>query len=124
MGHERSSDEDSEPIPLCRPHGPVGRPQIHVDNRDFGHHLREGPLPAVRDALGGLAAMSDDIETINDQMVGVNGDDIVVLVPKQRMTPEEAIRHAAWLVAMCEPHMAGQSAQQRFDDVYQAVINT
>lgn len=38
----------------------------------------------------------------NDQFVGIQGDSIRVLNPKQKMTREEALRHAAWLVALAE----------------------
>lgn len=44
--------------------------------------------------------MELDIE--NRQLVGMNGDDIVILRPQERMTKEEAIAHAAWLVAIAD----------------------
>jgi len=60
---------------------------------------------------------SEPIETINDQMVGVHDSTILVISPKQRMTPEEALRHAAWLVAV-----VGDT--DRFQAILQAVFNT
>ena len=44
--------------------------------------------------------MSDDIETINDQLVSTRADHVLVLAPKQQMTRTEALRQAAWLVTM------------------------
>ena len=46
--------------------------------------------------------MTEFEPTANDQMVGVQGDYIVVLAPKQRMTKDEALTHAAWLVALAD----------------------
>jgi hypothetical protein len=40
------------------------------------------------------------IETANDQLVGKRGDHIIVMAPNIAMTPTEALRHAAWLVAV------------------------
>ena len=58
-----------------------------------------------------------EIDTFNDQFVGVNADGIVVLSPKQRMTKPEALRHAAWLVALADD-------DGEFADVLAAVQNT
>ena len=44
----------------------------------------------------------DEIETGNDQMVGITAGKIVIMFPKTMMTREEAMRHAAWLVALAE----------------------
>lgn len=41
-----------------------------------------------------------ELETINDQLVSAQGDAILVLMPKNRMTKEQAMRQAAWLVAL------------------------
>lgn len=46
-----------------------------------------------------------DIETIdtgNQQLVGLAGDQIVVMMPTPRMTREQALVHAAWLVVLAE----------------------
>lgn len=43
-----------------------------------------------------------EIDTFNGQLVGVLGDDIVVMKPKNRMTKAEALLQAAWLVALAE----------------------
>lgn len=40
------------------------------------------------------------MEATNDQMVGVRGDKIVVVLPKTEMTREEAVRHACWLLVL------------------------
>jgi len=46
--------------------------------------------------------MSDTTDTSNDQLVGMRGDQIVVVLPKSSMTRADAIRHAAWLVAIAD----------------------
>lgn len=43
-----------------------------------------------------------EIETANDQLVGKQGDQVVVAFPRARMTREQAIRHAAWLCFVAE----------------------
>lgn len=60
-----------------------------------------------------------DIETINDQLVSMGDGHIVVMMPKRKMTPDDALRHAAWLVAMAEP-----MASSKFSEVLKAVQNT
>lgn len=40
--------------------------------------------------------------TENKQLVGVQGDSIVILAPKNRMTRDEALAHAAWIVVLAE----------------------
>lgn len=42
------------------------------------------------------------MDTINDQLVSVQGDMIIIMRPKMRMTKTEALRHAAWLVALSD----------------------
>lgn len=42
------------------------------------------------------------METANDQMVGRQGDHIVVTFPKHRMTRDEALRHAAWICLVAD----------------------
>jgi hypothetical protein len=65
------------------------------------------------------------IETTNDLMVSVHrrglGGALVVTVsaPAVAMTPDEALRHAAWLVAVAEPY-----ASHPFADVLKAVRST
>lgn len=58
------------------------------------------------------------METMNDQLVGMNGDMIIILRAKNRMTREEALRHAAWLVALAE------DIEHKFEPVLAAVRNT
>lgn len=66
--------------------------------------------------------MSDQemaIDMTNRQMVGLQGDgSVAVLLPKQRMTREEALLHAAWIVAICAPE------HNEFERVLTAVMNT
>lgn len=62
--------------------------------------------------------MSDTkINTANDQLIGAQGDYLVVNFPRQHMTKVEALRHAAWLVAMAEERPG------EFDEVLAAVKN-
>lgn len=47
--------------------------------------------------------MSEEIDVTNSQLVGGNGaGEIVVAMPRARMTRDEALRHAAWLVAVAD----------------------
>lgn len=48
--------------------------------------------------------MSETIDTGNYQLVGVTGDDVIVMMPKARMTRAQALLHAAWLVAIADEH--------------------
>lgn len=68
--------------------------------------------------------MSDaGIDTSNDQMVGTQGNgvgqDVIVLFPKKRMTKAEALRHAAWLVAVADDY-----ANPQFPAILEAVNQT
>lgn len=47
-------------------------------------------------------ADNTEIDTFNKQIIGVNGEDIVVMLPAQRMSKTEALLHAAWLVALAD----------------------
>jgi hypothetical protein len=58
-----------------------------------------------------------EINVSNDQLVGVNADDVVVMFPKQRMSKAEALRHAAWLVVCAD-------SRDEFAAVLAAVQNT
>lgn len=51
---------------------------------------------------GGKMVDDTGIDTFNRQMVGVNRDDLVVMLPSQRMSKREALVHAAWLVALAD----------------------
>lgn len=44
----------------------------------------------------------DDVETTNDFLVGTHGDEIAIMRPPFRLTKVEALRLAAWLVALAE----------------------
>ena len=62
-----------------------------------------------------------EINTGNDQMVGVRGDQVVMSLLKNQMSKEEALRHAAWLVMMagCIP-----DDTPTFDEILEAVQST
>jgi hypothetical protein len=45
----------------------------------------------------------DDINVDNDQFVGAQGDHVVVMMPRARMTRAEALRQAAWLALVADP---------------------
>ena len=47
--------------------------------------------------------MTIPVDTINSQLAGILGDGISVMFPKTEMTKSEALRHAAWLVALADP---------------------
>jgi len=42
------------------------------------------------------------MDTTNRQGVGVIGGDVAVVMPRTRMTPDEAMMFAAWLVTMAQ----------------------
>lgn len=65
------------------------------------------------------------IDPINAQGVGAQGGDVIVSFPEHRMTPTQALLHAAWLVTIAETTglLAGQDLPT-FDDVLEAVRNT
>lgn len=57
-----------------------------------------------------------EIETVNDFLVGVQGDSIVIMIPPARPMPKaKALRLAAWLVALAD------TGEERFPGVLQAV---
>jgi hypothetical protein len=60
-----------------------------------------------------------EINTINKFAVGVQGEDIRVLGVVSRMTPNDALLLAAWLVCL-----ADGDADFKFEDVLKAVKNT
>lgn len=57
------------------------------------------------------------MDTENTQMVAKQGDRVIVMLPRRTMSTEEALRHAAWLVAI-----TGQT--EHFQKVLEAVLNT
>jgi hypothetical protein len=61
---------------------------------------------------------STRVETGNDQLVALRGSRIIVMAPKQEMTQEEALRHAAWLVAIAS------EGDGDFERILAAVQNT
>jgi hypothetical protein len=46
--------------------------------------------------------MSEEIDPTNAQLAGRQGDQVVVVLPRGRMSREEALTHAAWLVTLAE----------------------
>jgi hypothetical protein len=78
-----------------------------------------GAYRAMTDAAKkhGDASVPTKIDTGNYQMVGGNGEMVVVMRPRQTMTKSEANLHAAWLVTV-----AGDDDE--FKAVLQAVRNT
>jgi hypothetical protein len=82
-----------------------GRPTSSSDQRD--------------ETEGATVTTEDQINTINDHLVGVNGAGVVVtLPPRGPMDRDEALRLAAWLVAVADPH------GERFEEIRNAVLNT
>lgn len=59
-----------------------------------------------------------DIDIANRQLVGTNGDTISVMAPRPTMTKEEALVHAAWLIALADP------LYERFPAVLDAVLRS
>lgn len=43
-----------------------------------------------------------DIDTSNSQLIGMRGDNLIVMMPQREMTKEAALRHAAWIVALAD----------------------
>lgn len=60
----------------------------------------------------------DEVNIMNVQFVGTTGDTISVGFPKVIMTPDEALVHAAWLVALSDP------LGDRFNRILERVLNT
>lgn len=62
------------------------------------------------------------IDIANDQFVGVDGSGkyLTVMTPRLRMTKQQALRHAAWIVA-CSRALPGPN---NFDKVLKTVLNT
>lgn len=62
----------------------------------------------------------EGLDVTNSQMVALNGDDIVIMRPKVRMTPKEAKVLAAWLVSMS----VESSDEPPFEEYLRAVEST
>jgi hypothetical protein len=71
--------------------------------------------PAFTDS--GRFKMSDLIDTTNDSLVGILGDGIVIAKMRPRLTKAEALRLAAWIVAIADD-------DDEFPKLLQAVQNT
>lgn len=63
--------------------------------------------------------MNEEIDTGNNQFVGAQNGGVCVLAPSKWMTRDEAIVHAAWLVAL-----SGPDGEERFRAIYEQVCNT
>lgn len=59
------------------------------------------------------------IDTSNDFLVGSNGEKVVIMNPPRQMTHDQALRLAAWLVAI-----ADGEGSHKFADVLRAVQST
>jgi hypothetical protein len=66
-----------------------------------------------------------EIDTGNSQMVGARADHVVVVMPRDWMTPTEALVHAAWLVTVAETTalLAGAELGD-FDDIRRQVMDS
>lgn len=62
--------------------------------------------------------MKPEIEIINDQIVGIQGTFITVMRPKMKMTKVEALRHAAWLVALADESGDNSEFKRVLDAIY------
>jgi len=63
--------------------------------------------------------MSDEIDVSNDHFVGVLGSRVVIALPPMGpMDQDEALRLAAWLVALADP------LGERFEEIRNAVLST
>jgi len=61
----------------------------------------------------------NEIDTTNDHLVGMRGDQVVIVLPPMApMGHDEALRLAAWLVAVADP------LGDDFDTVRKAVLST
>jgi len=62
------------------------------------------------------------MEVPNKHMVGVQADQILVMLPPTRLTKTEALVYAAWIVALADDD-AGEEGSQ-FSKVLDAVLAT
>jgi hypothetical protein len=58
-----------------------------------------------------------EVETLNDSMVAVKGERIVILRPRVELSKQEALRLAAWVVALADD-------DDKFPVLLEAVRNT
>lgn len=62
---------------------------------------------------------TEDLDVSNIHGVGVQGKDVVIVAPPHRMTPDEAMVFAAWIVAL-----ASIGSTHPFSAYYARVSNT
>lgn len=67
---------------------------------------------------------AQDVDTMNRQLVGIQGDLVTVMMPARQMTHEQALIHAAWLVAMAECSGASHGTGGRFAGILAKVRGT
>ena len=60
----------------------------------------------------------DEVDTSNYQLVSRRGDEVIILAPRLKMTEDEALLHAAWLLVM-----SGDD-EEKFQKIVRAVKNT
>lgn len=94
-----------------------------MDNQPPASDFQTAADAEIARLRGDTPATEDQpIETANDQLVGIEGGQtVIVIAPRLRMTKAEALRHAAWLVAIADD---SDSGRDQFDAVLQAVQNT
>lgn len=59
-----------------------------------------------------------EMDLFNRWMVGVNMDDIVIMMPPTRLTNDQALVFAAWIVALADP------IGEKFKKTLDAICNT
>jgi hypothetical protein len=62
----------------------------------------------------------------NKQLVAIQGENIIIMNPIRKMTKEEALVHAAWLVALANDYdRAGEGdGTGQWDEILAQVLNT
>lgn len=113
---------------LCCPECGAPEPFLHPAAGAGGEVTRLCPHPyhasapvdsRVAAALAGPEPEPDPVDTTNTQLVGANGHgEITMLMLRARMTAEEALVHAAWLVAVADRDGT------RFPAILKAVLST
>lgn len=72
----------------------------------------------LQNFLGGGLMPNRDIDTTNSQFVGIAGNSIVIGAPKQIMTREQALIHAAWIVTIVHPSL------ERWNEILDTIQNS
>lgn len=61
------------------------------------------------------------MDTSNKHMVGVMGQEIVIMNPPRRLSKDDALMFAAWIVALAEYEHDGESAFQQCRDAVESI---